>query len=312
MSPTKPSIPELPSGPHDGAGTSRVAMRYEDVAQNGRLLVESLATSVNETLWNAALREHPLEQHAFAKGTLAILTRFVVETYDGPFSVDGPFDAEARLHLAHGLGKDGQVDRIYLNGWVDTYAPIGRTNFAPPPNAGERTLVGRAFAEHVFTRPFAPIAERRVTRLEIPGVPQIPGALYQPEPPSALGIVPAGVEPLDSGLSLDSTPLVFGLRHTDSNQHVNSLVYPQHFEEAVLRRLARLGHDTRILGRTLEIGYRKPLFAGQTAHVAVALYRDGETIGASGAFYAEEELARAGGLASAVPNAFVRMSFTRG
>src|SRR5258708_31906958 len=37
-----------------------------------------------------------------------------------------------------------------------------------------RSLVGRIFAEHVLSRPFSPPAERKVTRLDAPGVPEIP------------------------------------------------------------------------------------------------------------------------------------------
>ena len=56
------SIPEKPA--IDGEGRSTIAVRFEDVAQDGRMLVEALATGVNDVLWRAALRGHPLETHA--------------------------------------------------------------------------------------------------------------------------------------------------------------------------------------------------------------------------------------------------------
>ena len=41
-----------------------------------------------------------------------------------------------------------------------------------------------------------------------------------------------------------TNPVVFGVVHTDSNHHVNSLVYFRLFEEAALRRFAQLGAAT--------------------------------------------------------------------
>ena len=75
-----------------------------------------------------------------------------------------------------------------------------------------------------------------------------------------------GADALDRA-SPDETLIVFGLVHTDSNQHVNSLVYMRLFEEAVLRRFAALGLPEPVLARRLEIAYRKPCFAGDRMHV---------------------------------------------
>lgn len=302
------SIPAFPDLPPDGAANSPVVMRFEDIAQDGRALVESVATSVNETLWRVALRDHPVETGAIAKGTIAILTRFVVESGEGPFSVDGPFDAEARFLLAHGRGANGEVDRLYFNAWVDTFAPIGRTNFAPPARAGERAVVARAFAEHVFTRPFGKPEERKVTRFYAPGLPVVPTLRYDAPKADALLAAPPDAREIDPSLVIDPTRIVFGLRHTDSNQHVNSLVYPQHFEESCLRHFASLGRDTKLLARTLEIAYRKPCFAGQTVHVALATFELHDRLGAYGGIYDAIDLAEKG-LERAQPHAYVRMTF---
>jgi hypothetical protein len=283
-------IPPVPDTP-DGAGRAPVLMRYEDLAQNGRLLVESLATSVNEALWRSALANHPLEEHAFKTGTLAILSRFVLETGDGPFGVNGPFEAECKFQIAKSSDANGAVERLYLLAWIDTYAPIDRTNFKPPANKGERALVGRAFAEHVFTRPFAPsAAERKVVSLGPDG--HVPDAVHRATSPEEL-LSLAGCEP--KALTLDGTEIAFGLRHTDSNQHVNSLVYPQLFEEASLRR-------------SLEIAYRKPFFAGQRARVALATFETSDALGTCGGVFDADEIARVG-LAQAKPHAYVRMGF---
>jgi hypothetical protein len=65
----------------------------------------------------------------------------------------------------------------------------------------------------------------------------------------------------------------FGLDHTDSNQHVNSLVYPRLFAEAALRRLAELERPRRLLIRALDIAYRKPSFAGDRVRIHTRLFR---------------------------------------
>ena len=53
-----------------------------------------------------------------------------------------------------------------------------------------------------------------------------------------------------------------GLDHTDSNRHVNSLVYPDLFRDAALRRLSELGRDTSVTARAAEVAFRRPSFAG--------------------------------------------------
>ena len=59
----------------------------------------------------------------------------------------------------------------------------------------------------------------------------------------------------------------FGMMHTDSNQHVNSLVYPRVFEELAVRRHG----DAKLLARAVEMRWRKPFFAGERARVALAI-----------------------------------------
>ena len=51
-----------------------------------------------------------------------------------------------------------------LNMWVDVFGPKGVTYGAPPDDAGQRTLSGRMYAEHVITRLFAEPSERKVTQ----------------------------------------------------------------------------------------------------------------------------------------------------
>lgn len=303
-----PPAPEVPSDQH---GRAPVHLRYEDVSQDGRVLLEALPNGVGEAMWRDAMARHPMTAAFLERGLAAILTRYVLEGGEGPFPVDGPFEAEGSFELAHGVDAKGEVERIYLNMWVDITAPLGRTNLAPPPRAGERALAGRMFAEHVFTRLFAPPEERRVLRLDVPGMPALPTKRYDALPVRRILELPEGARPLEPSFALDPLPIVFGPRHTDSNQHVNSLVYMTLFEEAAVRRFEALGKGAMWLGRGLEVGYRKPCFAGQRVRLALRAYEDGERLGAVGGFYAEADAASPEALARAQPHAYVKMAFAR-
>jgi hypothetical protein len=145
--------------------------------------------------------------------------------------------------------------------------------------------VGRVFGEHVFTRLFAASAsERKVLRFDDPRIDPIPAARYVWQAPAALLELPPGADPLDEALRPEGHAIAFGLSHTDSNQHVNSLVYPRLFEDAVLTRLSALGLGTKLPPRTMEIAYRKPFFAGDRAFLLVRAFRLGGALGAVGSF----------------------------
>ncbi len=130
----------------------------------------------------------------------------------------------------------------FLNMWMEARAPIAST-FGPHRGKNAETAARTHFAEHVITRPFAPPEKRKVTRpARRPG---IPGAVEEYDFASAESLV--GDVPLEQGAEEQ-----FGLMHTDSNQHVNPLVYPRLFEEAVVRRLLLLFN----LELVLEFGAR--------------------------------------------------------
>jgi hypothetical protein len=90
---------------------------------------------------------------------------------------------------------------------------------------------------------------------------------------------------IDSDYVVDPVPLTLGVMHTDSNQHVNSLVYPRLFEEAALRRFALLGRPTQVLARSIDIAYRRPSFAGDTLRIFVRAFENG----ASGYFFGSND-----------------------
>jgi hypothetical protein len=250
-----------PKAPDAEGATAKVHLRYEDVCQDGRLLLEVMPNALGSAVWGAQLSKDSVAKTCMERGVIPILTRFVIEGTPGPFGVMTPLAVVGRFQLARG------DDRVYLNMWADLSGPIARTYPPQPENAGTIAPAGRIFGEHVFTRLFAPPGERRVTKLDVPGVPD-PLPEYAARSFASLFEIPSGVRALDD-LSPEDSPVTFGLVHTDSNHHVNSLVYIRLFEEAALRRFAQLQKKDSLLARRIEIAYRKPCFAGDRMRVHV-------------------------------------------
>jgi hypothetical protein len=278
------SFPPEPDVPAAQRAEGQVRLRYEDVTQDGRLALAALPHALGEVLWRSALADASMTQALRAAGVVPILTRVVVEGGGGPVSVRRPLDGSGCFQLAHAVDEHGAGSTRLLNMWVSVRGLSGRTHGPPPDGAGEPVTAGRVFAEHVFTRLFAPAGERRVLRLDAPGLPAVPPARVDWQPPEALLEPPAGAAWLEPAPAPDGAPVVFALDHTDSNQHVNSLVYPRLFTDAALRRLAALGRSTAaLLARAGEVAWRKPCFAGEKMRIVLRAFAVGEAVGACGA-----------------------------
>lgn len=289
------AIPPRPDTPADDVGRATMSLRYEDVAQDGRMMLEAMPPALGEAVWRASLARTPAAKLSRAQGVIPILSRMIVERGEGPISVNHAVEAEGHWQLAHTVDARGAVDRLIMNLWADVYGTRARTYGPAPEGAGERVCVGRVFAEHVFTRLFAPPGERKVVAFDFPGLPRVPEARWTWRDPARLLDAPEGATPLEGALDRapeaapeasledDVAPIVFGLAHTDSNQHVNSLAFPRLFEEAVLRRLVAHGRDPRVLSTAYEIAFRKPCFAGDVARVALRTFAHAATAGAGGA-----------------------------
>lgn len=280
-----PSWPDVPDTQRASAG---YRLRWEDITQDGRLRFSAVVASIGPTIWAEMLAHDATQAALVAEGTRAVFTRLAVDAGDARFSLGEKVTTRGAYQLAHERGADGAVSRLYLNMWTTIEA------------AGRRAP--GLFAEHVVTRPFGPREQRRVTSL--PGG-AVPPAVYRAPRFDALLDAPDGAKWLESDARADATTIAFGVVHTDVNQHVNSMVYPAAFEDAVLRRLASLGRPTTLLARRLEIAFRKPFFAGQSARIALRLFESGGAVGAVGAF------AGAGEADEARPHVFVRMRFER-
>ncbi len=271
-----PWFPPPPEVPEEDRATAPMFLRYEDVAQDARVRLEALPPGLGEVVWRGIVAKRLDPAEMIASGIIPILTRFVIEATDAPMAV-GKLVGHGRMQLAHSVDA-GAVDRLFFNGWVELEGRRGRTNLPPPEGAGEVATVGRIFAEHVFTRPWGPPETRKVRALK----GQVPPARWDFRPLSAAAEPPPFAKYFDQGHV--SEPFVFGLAHTDSNQHVNSLVYLRLFEEAVVRRLAALGRSPLVLARWIEIGYRKPCFGGDRVAVRLSLAEVDGGLAAFGSF----------------------------
>ena len=251
-----PPLPPAKSGGQDG-GSAVLTPRYEDVAQDGRMQLNGLLPGMGQAVWHGLLSKVPGWRTLRKQGISPIFHRLVAEGEDRGCSAHVPMHVKGSYRLAH--EKDGE--RIFLLMWLDTYAPVGLTHQKTPGPDAPRELVGRMWAEHIFTKPFAPAGQRRVTKLEGEGLPAIPEDEHVFEDAEDL-LREAG--PLE-----DLTDFVFTKMHTDSNQHVNSLVYQKVFEEHFAAHLFRTGvpNSVNLLSRSLDIRWRKPFFLGEVAKI---------------------------------------------
>jgi hypothetical protein len=299
-------FPPPPDVPPEQRASATIPLRYEDVTQDGRLLMATLSPALGEVVWRRLLLGKPTSVALGQRGIIPILSRLVMEGCGGPFATETDLAASGRYQLAHAVGPTGEVERLLVNMWLEASLPIGRNYPPKPEGAGTVIPAGRMFGEHVLTRLFAAPEDRRVRALDVPGLPAIPGARVDAVAPASVMKLPDGATPLEDAPRADPLVHVFGMAHTDSNQHVNSLVYPRLFEEAALRRLASLGRATGgLLARYTEASYRKPLFAGDKAGIVLQAFALGDRVGAVGAFVTEGELA--GDFSRARPHCYVRM-----
>jgi hypothetical protein len=276
--------------------SGELRLRYEDVSQEGMVRLEALSTSVG-VVWERLLRGLAISSTLRQQGILPILSEMHVDSLPGPFAV-GPLAVTGGASFARTCDAEGQSDRVFLDLSAQISGPLGRTNMPAPAHAGQPRPAGRLFARHTCTRPFAPADQRRVRdmpELEAQGVTLHDVAASEPHKIATL--LPSDA-PLAPDLALDANVLQVGLRHTDSNQHVNSLVYIQAFEEACLRHLGGLGVSTgRLWATSVRVAYRKPSFAGESLRIRLRGFEHEGGFGAVGVFLgahaAPDEKARA-------------------
>ena len=163
----------LLDAPPAPSAEAQVPLRFEDLSQDGRLILEVFPNALGAAIWEPLVSKDPVARACRKQGIIPILSRFVMQGTPGPFGLRSEgVHARGTFAMAHDVGPGGEVERIYVNMWAELRAPLGRTWGPAPERAGESALAGRLFAEHVLTRPFAPASERRVTRLDMPASAQ--------------------------------------------------------------------------------------------------------------------------------------------
>jgi hypothetical protein len=266
MFPT-PARPEFADG---HAITSTQWFRYEDVTMDARLIPLAAPAGL-AGLWRDLLVQDANHRATLERGVIPILTRLTVHTTDNQIRVDRPAECHNGYQLARG------DDRLYMNVWCELRGTAGRLGKS---TTGEQVIAGTVFAEHTYTRPLAPRDQRKVTELAN-GL--VPSTAYAAPPPASAGEAPDGATYLDE-LAPDAADYVFTLDQSDSNQHVNSLVYVRLFIEAVNRRLVDRGKPLRTRATAFDVAYRKPCFPGDRVRAQLRLYQNGEGdgLGAAG------------------------------
>jgi hypothetical protein len=264
LAPFIPEEPDVPSGQRDEA---ELGMRFEDICQDGRLRIDGVWPPMGRILWNDARMGSAFSALA-KRGIHNVLARLTIHAEDVPVSPRRRALSKVVYQLAHTVDERGEVNRILIRNWLCTEAVPARS----PKGFTERRLVARAHGLHVFSRPLAPPGQHRVVALEGPDLPPVPETRIDLPPVTDLLRAPPGAAFLEPAPRPDFSPLVFGLSHTDLNQHVNFLTYPRCIEDAALRRFAELEPERRLLARSIEIAYSKPCFAGDRMRIVLQAF----------------------------------------
>jgi hypothetical protein len=254
---------------------TRSYLRFEDVAMDGRMMPISMPPMMSG-LWREVLVDHEGATNAIKQGILPILTRLVMTSSGAAIRIDREVESRTGFELA----RDPASGKLFMNVWAATRGAAGKLSRAGT-NAGELVDAGSLFAEHTFTRVLAPPGQRAVTELEVEGYPRLPETIYAAAPATTAEDAPAGARWLDE-LAADDADHVFTLDQSDSNQHVNSLVYVRVFLDAVNRRLAARGHVGKLRSTAIDIAYRKPCFPGDRVRTRLRLYEHDGALGLAG------------------------------
>jgi hypothetical protein len=257
------AYPSEPIDPSDASASEDAAtLRYDDLIQDGRLRLESAWRPTGRALWSDPDVARVLR--SMESGVTTVLSRVSLQASNAPLVPRTPVKTRVRYRFEHTLDGAGEVDRLLFSTWL-TATAVGKE--------GTEELAALAYGQRVFTRLHAPPGQHLVTRIAGFGESGIPEHRGVWEPASALLELPANAQPLEAAPRLDPRPVVFGLSHTDMNQHVNFLMYHRAVEQAAIARFVELGMSAKVVSRESEIGYRKPSFAGETVRIVLRAFR---------------------------------------
>jgi hypothetical protein len=253
-----PAEPTTPVAEPSDSGS----LRYDDVIQDGRLRLESSWRPTGRLLWRdeAAARVFS----GMTGGVTNVLSRVALQAGEARLEPRAKLRTRVSYRFEHTVNAQGEVDRLLFSTWVQVHGRGADGEFQP---------AARAYGQRVFTRLNAPPGKHLVTHLPSFGESGFPPDRVTWEPATALLGMPAGAVPLEPAPRLDPVPLIFGLSHTDLNQHVNFLMYHRAVEQAALGRSLAFGNGAKLASREVALGYRKPSFAGETLRIAVQAFR---------------------------------------
>lgn len=231
---------------------------FEDLTERCALKLTSLLRVGGEVHYR--LFERAVFDHSFRKATglASIIYRMELEATDTPLVLGSPATVYASVEPGHS-GSDDRT-RIISRGTVLIF---GRSLESREP-----VPAAKAEIHHVFTRPFAPPAERRVTRLD----PRLGFNRSLPEreiefiDPDTLLDAPEGFDRLDEEDG-EREPHYWPYSNTDPNQHVHAMDYVGFAMTYATDRLARCERaPTRYFFNRARIVYRRPFFTGDPYH----------------------------------------------
>jgi hypothetical protein len=269
--------PAEPDSESDVVIEDTSTLRYDDVIQDGRLRLESAWRPTGRALWTNPEVARVLG--SMGEGTSNVLSSATMQASELALRPRAKMTVRLRYRFEHTVNADGKVDRLLFSTWLVALAES---------KDGELRPAARAYGQRVFTRTHAAKGQHLLTHLSGFGESGVPEHRTKWEPASKLLTLPEGAVVLDARPRLVPGNVVFGLSHTDLNQHVNFLMYHREVERAALTRFTELGLGSRFLSREVTFGYRKPSFAGEVVRVAVQAFRLKNAVGVLAAVVPED------------------------
>ncbi|MEW6778324.1 MAG: hypothetical protein AB1405_18645, partial [Bdellovibrionota bacterium] len=208
-------------------------LSFEDLTERAAVKLTSLLRLVARTNWPLFQENIIPNEQRTKTGLTAIIYRMELESTGNSVDLTKPAKVDVKISLAHaGEGKDRRIISVSDIGlWGNA---IRENNYV---------LAARVYIHHVFTRPFGPPENRRVTELEAPlGFSKpFPDRKIDFLRPEDLLSPPEGLKPLHSDLS-DGEPHVWAYELTDLNQHVHAMDYVGTGITFAADQMARVGH----------------------------------------------------------------------
>ena len=297
-----PPIPAMP--PNGPRATGRVSLRFEDVTQDGRLVLEALPTALGPTVWRGLLEKAPGFRACYENGVFPILSRLRARgDAGGPSRPTAAVEAEGSYRLAR--ADDG---RFVLEVWVDLYAPSARPTARPARRREGRSPAGSSPSKSSRARLRRPVSGGSRRSIS----PGAPGGDRDAPVAAAVrvGRQPPGRRDPARGRAArrSGADRVRALSH--GQQHARQFAgVPARARGGGLASVRRARAGLVVLGRDIDIAYRKPCFAGQTMRVVQQAFEAPGKLGVCASLVDAAALVGGAATPDARPHVFARMTF---